>query len=71
MTPPQQTARILPLRFSATSNESPDPPPPPTEALWSPKEGKNFDEFYNRVENHYKRLDLMGVTYGPAFPHGR
>ncbi len=41
------------------------------EVLWSPKEGKDFDEFYNRVENHYKRLNLMGVTYGRAFPHGR
>ena len=38
------------------------------EALWSPAEGKQFDEFYGRVKAHYPRLKAMGIHYGPAFP---
>jgi len=34
------------------------------EVLWSPAEGKNFDEFYARVKAQYPRLDRMGLKYG-------
>ncbi len=30
---------------------------------WSPKEGKNFEEFLSRVNKHEKRLNLIGVEY--------
>ncbi len=33
------------------------------EVLWSPAEGRDFDEFYNRVQHHYKRLERLGVNY--------
>ncbi len=36
------------------------------ENLWSASVDKDFDEFYKRVKLHYRRLGLMGVTYGPA-----
>lgn len=36
-----------------------------SEALWSPRAGKNYREFHSRVRAHYKRLDQMGVKYGP------
>lgn len=35
-----------------------------SEALWSPREGKEYQEFHRRVRHHYKRLDLLGVQYG-------
>ncbi|HUT23881.1 MAG TPA: beta-N-acetylhexosaminidase [Sumerlaeia bacterium] len=37
------------------------------ETLWSPAEGKDFDEFHERVKAHCKRLDFLGVRYGAAF----
>jgi hexosaminidase len=36
-----------------------------SEALWSPREGKDYRKFHSRVRHHYKRLDLLGVQYGP------
>ena len=36
-----------------------------SEVLWSPREGRNYPEFHKRVRTHYKRLDLLGVDYGP------
>lgn len=36
------------------------------EALWSPKEKRNWDDFSKRVEHHFKRLDLAGVKYAPS-----
>ncbi len=35
------------------------------EVLWTTKQNKNYDHFYNRVQNHYQRLDYLGVNYGP------
>lgn len=35
------------------------------EVLWSQPAGRNYDEFYQRVQQHYPRLDYLGVQYGP------
>ncbi|MBI9016012.1 MAG: family 20 glycosylhydrolase [Phycisphaerae bacterium] len=35
------------------------------EVMWSPKAGRDYNEFYQRVSAHYKKLDSMGVKYGP------
>ncbi len=34
------------------------------EILWKYPKNKNYDNFYNRVQEHYKRLDELGVNYG-------
>jgi len=34
-----------------------------SEVLWTYGE-KDYEDFYNRVQNHYKKLDDLGVTYG-------
>ena len=34
-----------------------------SEVLWSQKK-KDYIEFYKRVENHYPKLDKLGVSYG-------
>ncbi len=36
------------------------------EALWSPKNKKDWDGFVTRVENNFKKLDAAGVKYSPA-----
>lgn len=36
------------------------------EALWSPKEKRNWNEFVPRVEAHFKRLDAAQVKYAPS-----
>ena len=36
------------------------------EALWSPKEKRNWNDFSSRVESHFKRLDMAGVKYAPS-----
>ncbi|MEJ7692992.1 family 20 glycosylhydrolase [Daejeonella sp.] len=36
------------------------------ESVWSPKGKKNWPEFFNRVENHFKRLDLAEIKYSPS-----
>jgi len=33
------------------------------ETLWSPKELRNWDDFADRLQSHYKRLDALGVDY--------
>ncbi len=36
------------------------------EALWSPKEKRNWNEFVPRVEKHFERMDAAGVKYAPS-----
>jgi hexosaminidase len=36
------------------------------EAVWSPKEKKNWNTFVTKVENHFKRLDAAEIKYGPG-----
>lgn len=36
------------------------------ESIWSPKQQKNWSEFFNRVEQHFARLDLAETKYSPA-----
>ena len=36
------------------------------EALWSPKEKRNWNNFVPRVESHMERLDVAGVNYAPS-----
>ena len=35
-----------------------------SEVLWAAPEHRNYKNFYNRVQAHYKRLDNLGVSYG-------
>jgi hexosaminidase len=34
-----------------------------SEVLWSPQEGRNYEQFASRLTEHLKRLDVMGVNY--------
>jgi hexosaminidase len=36
------------------------------ESVWSPKEKKNWTGFVNKVEAHFKRLDVAEIKYGPG-----
>jgi hexosaminidase len=36
------------------------------ESVWSPKEKKNWNDFFNRVEKHFERLDAAEVKYARA-----
>jgi len=36
------------------------------ESVWSPKEKKNWDNFFSRVENHFKRYDVAEINYAPS-----
>ena len=36
------------------------------EALWSPKEKRDWNDFSKRVERHFGRLDMAGVKYAPS-----
>ena len=36
------------------------------EALWSPKEKRNWEFFSKRVESHFRRLDMAEIKYGPS-----
>ena len=36
------------------------------ESVWSPKGKKNWPEFFNRVESHFKRMDLAEIKYAPS-----
>ena len=36
------------------------------EALWSPKESKNWNSFVKRTETHFERLHTAGVKYAPS-----
>ena len=36
------------------------------EALWSPKEKRNWNEFVPRVEKHFERFDVAQMKYAPS-----
>jgi len=36
------------------------------ETVWSPKEKKNWDNFYNKLGEHFKRFDIAEINYSPA-----
>ena len=36
------------------------------EALWSPKEKREWNDFSKRVETHFERLTMAGIKYSPA-----
>jgi len=36
------------------------------ESVWSPKEKKNWNNFFSRVEDHFKRLDIAEIKYAPS-----
>jgi len=36
------------------------------ESVWSPKQKKNWNNFFSRVENHFKRLDIAEIKYAPS-----
>ncbi len=37
-----------------------------SEALWSPKEKRNWENFFPRLENQFKRLDEAEIKYSPS-----
>ncbi|WP_462318177.1 family 20 glycosylhydrolase, partial [Marinilabilia sp.] len=39
-----------------------------SEVVWTPIEKKNYEDFLGRLENHYKRLDILDVNYFYAVP---
>ena len=36
------------------------------ESVWSPREKKNWDDFFTRVEAHFKRYDVAQINYAPS-----
>jgi hexosaminidase len=36
------------------------------ESVWSPKEKKDWDHFFNKVETHFKRMDAAEIKYAPS-----
>lgn len=36
------------------------------ESVWSPKEKKNWSDFFNRVESHFARNDVAKIKYAPS-----
>lgn len=36
------------------------------ESVWSPKEKKNWPDFFGRVEQHFKRMDIAETKYAPS-----
>ncbi|WP_199120120.1 beta-N-acetylhexosaminidase [Pedobacter sp. ASV28] len=36
------------------------------ESVWSPKEKKNWKNFFGRTEQHFKRLDIAETKYAPS-----
>ncbi|MBA3674085.1 MAG: family 20 glycosylhydrolase [Chitinophagaceae bacterium] len=36
------------------------------ESVWSPKEKKNWNNFFNRVEKHFQRFDVAEIKYAPS-----
>jgi hexosaminidase len=36
------------------------------ESVWSPKEKKNWDRFFSKVESHFGRLDMAEIKYARA-----
>ena len=37
-----------------------------SESVWSPKEKKNWNSFFAKVEQHFKRLDVAETKYSPS-----
>jgi hexosaminidase len=37
-----------------------------SESLWSPKEKKNWNNFFSRVESHFERFDEGDIKYAPS-----
>ncbi len=37
-----------------------------SESVWSPKEKKNWPNFFSRVEKHFERMDFAETKYSPA-----
>jgi hexosaminidase len=37
-----------------------------SESVWSPKEKKNWNSFFTKVEDHFERLDVAEVKYAPS-----
>ena len=37
-----------------------------SDSLWSPKEKKNWNNFFGRVEKHFKRFDVTEKKYAPS-----
>jgi hexosaminidase len=37
-----------------------------SEALWSPKKSRNWNNFYPRVEKEFQRMDVAEVKYAPS-----
>lgn len=37
-----------------------------SEAVWTPKEDKNYDNFYHRLQNQFKAFDEKGLNYCPG-----
>jgi hexosaminidase len=36
------------------------------ESVWSPKEKKNWNNFFNKVEKHFARYDVAEIKYAPS-----
>ncbi|HZF63065.1 MAG TPA: family 20 glycosylhydrolase [Chitinophagaceae bacterium] len=36
------------------------------ESVWSPKEKKNWNHFFKRVEKHFQRFDVAEIKYAPS-----
>ncbi|WP_084529444.1 beta-N-acetylhexosaminidase [Pedobacter caeni] len=36
------------------------------ESVWSPREKKNWNNFFGKVEQHFKRLDIAETKYAPS-----
>jgi hexosaminidase len=36
------------------------------ESVWSEKDKKNWPDFFNRVEEHFKRFDVSETKYSPS-----
>ena len=37
-----------------------------SEAVWSPKSRRNFDDFFSRVEKHFDRFNVAQIKYAPS-----
>lgn len=37
-----------------------------SEALWSPKESRNWDDFSSRIKSMFKRYDYLGINYAKS-----
>jgi hexosaminidase len=37
-----------------------------SESLWSPKEKKNWNQFFSRMEKHFSRFDVADIKYAPS-----